>query len=167
MYICRAHSPTFPSLHLRHSSFSNPSVALPMPQLILQPFCCFIYITAHSPTPSFASPTPQALHLRHLASCQCHPSYNLELTSCDFHIFLHLKKFLSKQCEHFQNDREVEMSVTQWFQSQVAQFKSCPHGTTNASIPEINMFKNSSTLPVCVLINLSIKLGFISVGGEE
>ena len=36
-----AHSPTLPSLHLRHSSFSNPS---------------------------FASPTSQALHLFHLAS---------------------------------------------------------------------------------------------------
>ena len=57
-----AHSPTFPSLHLRHSSFSNPSVALPTcsfsnlsvtsptSHLILQPFRCFIYVTAHSPT---------------------------------------------------------------------------------------------------------------------
>ena len=45
-----AHSPIFPSLHLRHSSFSNPSVALPTSQLILQPFRCFTYITAHSPT---------------------------------------------------------------------------------------------------------------------
>ena len=39
-----AHSPTLPSLYLRHSSFSNPS---------------------------FASPTSQALHLRHLASRPC------------------------------------------------------------------------------------------------
>ena len=39
-----AHSPTFPLLHLRHSSFSNPS---------------------------FASPTSQALHLVHLASRPC------------------------------------------------------------------------------------------------
>ena len=46
----RAHSPTFPSLHLRHSSFSNPSVALPTSQLILQPFRCFTCVTAHSPT---------------------------------------------------------------------------------------------------------------------
>ena len=46
----RAHSPTFPSLHLRHSSISNPSVALPTSQLILQSFRCFTYITAHSPT---------------------------------------------------------------------------------------------------------------------
>ena len=32
------------------SSFSNPSVALPTSQLILQPFRCFTYVTAHSPT---------------------------------------------------------------------------------------------------------------------
>ena len=44
-----AHSPTFPSRHLHHSSFSNPSVALPTSQLILQPFRRFTYVTAHSP----------------------------------------------------------------------------------------------------------------------
>ena len=87
-----AHSPILPSLHLRHNSFSNPSVALPTSQLILQPFRCFTYVTAHSPTPlllllcqrlityvslraahaceatrsgSDYSPTIQSLHLRH------------------------------------------------------------------------------------------------------
>ena len=45
-----AHSSTFPSLHLRHNSFSNPSVALPTSQLILQPFRCFTYVTVHSLT---------------------------------------------------------------------------------------------------------------------
>ena len=44
-----AHSPTLPLLHLRHSSFSNPSFALPTSQLILQPFRCFTNVTAHSP----------------------------------------------------------------------------------------------------------------------
>ena len=38
------------SLHLRHNSFSKPSVALPTSQLILQPFSCFTYVTTHSPT---------------------------------------------------------------------------------------------------------------------
>ena len=78
----RAHSPTFPSLHLHHSSFSNLSVTSPTSQLILQPFCCFTYVTAHFPTlpllhlhrssfsnPSVACPMSQALHLRHLVSC--------------------------------------------------------------------------------------------------
>ena len=45
-----AHSSTLPLLHLRHSSFSNPSIALPTSQLILQPFRCFNYVKAHSPT---------------------------------------------------------------------------------------------------------------------
>ena len=45
-----AHSPTFPSLHLCHNSFSNPSFALPISQFILQPFFCFTYVTVHSPT---------------------------------------------------------------------------------------------------------------------
>ena len=42
--MCCAHSPTFPSLHLCHNSFSNPSVALPTSQLIPQPFRCFTYV---------------------------------------------------------------------------------------------------------------------------
>ena len=57
-----AHSPTFPSLHPRHSSFSNPSFASelcsfsnlsftsPTSQLILQPFRRFSHVTAHSLT---------------------------------------------------------------------------------------------------------------------
>ena len=86
----RDHSPTLPLLHLRHSSLSNPCVALPTSQLNLQLFRCFTYVTAHSPTlsslylrhnsfsnpfvasptsqlisnPSFASPTSQDFHLR-------------------------------------------------------------------------------------------------------
>ena len=64
-----AHSPTFLSLHLHHSSFSNPFVTLLTSQLILQPFHCFTYITAHSPTlkllSSAHSPTFLSLHLQH------------------------------------------------------------------------------------------------------
>ena len=33
-----------------------------------------------------------------------------------------VKSCLSGQRQHFQNDREAEMSVTQWLQSQVADF---------------------------------------------
>ena len=55
---CWKNSPNLTSFHLHHSPFSNPSAALPTPQLILQTFRCFTYVTAHSPTlPS--------LHLRH------------------------------------------------------------------------------------------------------
>ena len=46
------------------SSFSNPSVALPKSQLILQPFCSFTYVTVHSPALLLL-----LLHLIHLASC--------------------------------------------------------------------------------------------------
>ena len=45
-----AHSPTLPPLYLRHSSFSNPSAALPTSQFVLQPFRCFIYVIDTSPT---------------------------------------------------------------------------------------------------------------------
>ena len=53
-----AHSPTLPSLYLRHNSFSNPSITSPTSQLVLQTFRRFTYVTTNSPTlPS--------LHLRH------------------------------------------------------------------------------------------------------
>ena len=60
--------------------------------------------------------------------------------------------------------------VTQWFQSRqqtsITQgYKSWSHGKKNISVPEVNMLKNSSTLAVSVPINLSIKLGFVSVNG--
>ena len=42
------HSPTLPSLYLRHSSFSSPSVASPTSQLILQPFFRFSSVTSSS-----------------------------------------------------------------------------------------------------------------------
>ena len=42
------HSPTLPSLYLRHSSFSQPSVASPTSQFILQPIFRFSYVTSFS-----------------------------------------------------------------------------------------------------------------------
>ena len=44
------HSPTLPSLYLCHSSFSNPTVASPTSQPILQSYFCFSYITGFSLT---------------------------------------------------------------------------------------------------------------------
>ena len=52
-----AHSPTLPSLYLRHSSFSNSSVASPTSQLILQPFFRFSYVTGSSLTSPGEPPT--------------------------------------------------------------------------------------------------------------
>ena len=70
-----AHYPSLPSLYLRHNSFSNPSVASPTSQLILQPFRCLTYVTSHSTSlpslylrhssfsnPSVASPTSEFIH---------------------------------------------------------------------------------------------------------
>ena len=54
-----AHSPTLPSLYLRHSSFSNPSVASPTSQLILQPFFRFSYVTGSSLTSPGEPPMPR------------------------------------------------------------------------------------------------------------
>ena len=44
----KGHSPTLPSLYLRHNSFTNPSVATPTSQFILQPFFRFSYVTSSS-----------------------------------------------------------------------------------------------------------------------
>ena len=60
------------------------------------------------------------------------------------------------------------MSVTQWFQYQAADFyntgyKIKSHGISKLSISELNMFQSSSTLAVCVPINLSITLDFVSL----
>ena len=44
-------------------------------------------------------------------------------------------------------------------------YKRWSHGMTDLSIPEVNILKDSLTLAVSVPINLSIKLGFVSVNG--
>ena len=41
-----------------------------------------------------------------------HPPYSLDLTPSDFNLLLHLKKFLPGQHQRFQNDRDMETSVT-------------------------------------------------------
>ena len=119
----RAHSPTFLSLHLC--------------QLILQPFRCFTYITAHSPAlpllhlhhssfsnPSFASPTSQALHLIHLVSRPCielsHHIANCTLTdfrdpfaqlaNCDTPIFKHFL-FLLHFCNCFGRNQRLTRTL--------------------------------------------------------
>ena len=53
-----AHSPTLPSLYLHHNSFSNPSVASPTSQIILQPFFRFSYVTGFSLTSPGEPPMP-------------------------------------------------------------------------------------------------------------
>ena len=60
-----AHSRTLPSLYLRHSSFSNPSVASPTSQLILQPFFRFSYIIGSS-----LNVTLRAARILHTCTCE-------------------------------------------------------------------------------------------------
>ena len=55
-----AHSPTLPSLYLRHSSFSNTSVSSPTSQLLLQPFVRFSEQSSFSKL-SVTSPTSQLI----------------------------------------------------------------------------------------------------------
>ena len=92
-----------------------------------------------------------------------HPTYSPDLVPSDFHLFLHLKKFLSGQRQRFQDDREAEMSVTvvpissgrlqrHKMQKLVSRYDKYLNF-------EVNTLKNISTLVVSVLINLSIKLG--------
>ena len=85
-----AHSPTLLSLHLRHNSFSNPSVTLPTSQLILHPFRCFTYVTVHSPTllsllSRAYSPTFPSLHLRY--NSLSNPSVTLPTSQLFLHPF--------------------------------------------------------------------------------
>ena len=49
-FTARKRTSHFSSPYLRHSSLSNSSVASSTSQLILQPFRCFTYVTAYSPT---------------------------------------------------------------------------------------------------------------------
>ena len=49
-----------------------------------------------------------------------HPPYSPDLATSDFYLFLHIKKFLCCKRQRFQNEREAEMSIKEWFQSQAA-----------------------------------------------
>ena len=80
-----AHSPTVPLLYLCHNSFSNPSVASPTSQLILQPFFCFSYITGSSLT------SPGEVPMVCLAVVNGYSTYTeyIELTCTVFMLFIH------------------------------------------------------------------------------
>ena len=67
-------APTFPLLHLRHSWFPNPSVALTRPQLILQPFSLLQLPQSSFSNPSFASPRSQDIHSTTFPSLHLHHS---------------------------------------------------------------------------------------------
>ena len=89
-----------------------------------------------------------------------HPPYSSNLAPSDFHLFLHIKKFLSGQRQCFHNGREAEISDTvvqiPGAEFYDAGYKRWPHSMTNVSIPEVNMLKNCSTLAASEPINLFI-----------
>jgi transposase len=49
-----------------------------------------------------------------------HPPHSPDLAPSDFHLFLHLKKFLAGQ--RFDNDEDVKRAVQKWLSSQAATF---------------------------------------------
>ena len=90
------HSQTLPSLYLRHSSFSNPSVASPTSQICIQ--CYIQWSRAHSPI--FPS-----LHLRHNSFSD--PSVALPTSQlilqpfrCFTYVIAHSPTFLSLLLRH-------------------------------------------------------------------
>ena len=144
------HSPTIPSLSLRHSSFSNHSVASPTSQFIfepfLQPFFRFSYVTTiahsptfpsphlvtvHSPTLSSAhSPTFPSFHLRHSSFSNpsiTSPTSQLILQPfCHFtyitaHSPTHLSLFLRHRLfTYVTMDENLNDAVMTWLNNQVA-----------------------------------------------
>ena len=99
------------------------------------------------------------------------PPYSLDLAPSDFHLFFTPHKFLSDQRQHFQNDKEEEMSVMvvpiQAEDFYDTRYKSWFHGMTNVSILEVTMLKNSLTFALSVPINIFIKFGFVSLNGTR
>jgi histone-lysine N-methyltransferase SETMAR len=48
------------------------------------------------------------------------PPYSPDLAPSDFHLFLHLQKFLAGQ--RFNNDEDIKKAVQKWLSSQAAPF---------------------------------------------
>ena len=97
-----------------------------------------------------------------------HLPYGPDLAPCDFHFFLHFKKFLSGQRQHFQNGRD-ECHCDSNPRQQTSAIQDTKVG------PMYDKCLNSggeyvekcSALAVFVLRNLSIKLGFVSVNSPR
>jgi histone-lysine N-methyltransferase SETMAR len=49
-----------------------------------------------------------------------HPAHSPDLAPSDFHLFLHVKKYLGGR--KFHADKDVKNKVTTWLRAQVAQF---------------------------------------------
>ncbi|GBM85012.1 hypothetical protein AVEN_4031-1 [Araneus ventricosus] len=67
-----------------------------------------------------------------------HPPYSPDLAPSDFHLFLHLKRFLSGLS--FDDYEEVKDAITSWVTSQVATF--CDAGIQNLVSRESHMVRD-------------------------
>ena len=75
-----------------------------------------------------------------------HPLYSPDLTPSDFHLFLHLKKFLGGK--RFDDDNALKDAGQKWLATQVAAFyeggiQKLVAVIISASIMVANMWKNS------------------------
>ena len=110
-------------------------------QIIIQNKQCQCYLAAWNTQPHTAR---RPTHLLQEFSWKVfnHPPYSLDLASSDFHLFLHLKKFLPSQhifrmterwVSHNGSNPRRQTSTTQGY-------KSWSHSMTNVSIPEVNEY---------------------------
>ena len=98
-----AHSPIFPSLHLRHSSFSNPSVALPKSQFFLQPFFRFSYVTGSSLTSPGDLPYIIKINYHEFTNITILPKFTLSCI-CPHHLI--------NKCNHEFRDYSFELACS-------------------------------------------------------
>ena len=94
-----AHSPTLPSLYLRHSSFCNHSVASPTSQLILQPLFRFSYVTGSSLTSPGEPPMAVAKMLKESPHCTWVGKFDSR--SCKYFLILFIGKHFFLLCSYF------------------------------------------------------------------
>ena len=83
----------------------------------MPPFFCFTIMLGHTLLLRLKTSSP------HLSGDKCTPPYSPDLAPSDYHLFLHLKKFLGgKQLD----DDDLKDAVQKWLTSQAAAF--CEEG---------------------------------------
>ena len=109
------HSPALPLLYLRHSSFSNPSVASPTSQLILQPFSLFSYVTGSSLTSPGEPPMPRYRISTRFVSW--FSRYDRRRSHTEIYLFIYLFIFLYRSFWNFFLFREKPIVLCCWVSS--------------------------------------------------
>ena len=114
--------------------------------------------------------TPRSIHLVQEYSWKVfyhHPPYSPDLAPSDFHLFLLLKKFLSAFSEWQRGGYDCHSGSNLRRQTSAMQDTKVGPTVWQKSKFQRWIFENISTLAVSVPINLSIKLGFVSVNGPR